>query len=584
MALEKLNIANQDEVLDLVRELERSGEECAKRFKLVAERNEMFVHGDQFSDINPTSFAIEDAWKPHLPRVTQNHLRNLVNTWKARLTKDRPSVTAWPTSTTPEARSSAIVAAKLIEYLEKEMQLDLIMDDVVRLGCMHGVAGFKITYNPTIDQVEWQRVSLFDFMVDPTKESYDDAQWCIFRAWIDKYEAKEELLASGIEDEPPTGVFRINDSEDREGVEVLEIWHKPTARIPEGLFCKVIGNHVLDARPYPYIFSNLENPTSGKQEAILPLVYFKVDYRRGYPYADTWLSDAIPEQRQINETEATLLRIRRETGNVKLVVPNNAIVQQINTNSQVIVSPDGNAGVGFLAPPVINNLLFADREYHFKRLYDIAGLNEQLVGVDSVKSGTSAKQIAYLTELDGMKHKGTAQSIETMLVRAWKLSLQLVQYYYINERVMRIAAESGFDTMAFRGADIQGITVDLSPRAGLERMPAAKAAQAEADAAAGLIPPQEGMERRTTGQSMSMVEAMTRRIIQMEVNQIMQGAQPEMDSSVEPAIAADEILRIRDLLLNQGSPKELVVLLTSYAEAYQQKAAALASQAAPPGV
>lgn len=569
--MEKLNIKSTEDVRQFVKELEKSGDDCQASFRLIAERNEEFVHGNQFSDINPVSFILEDGWNPNLPRLPQNHLRNIVNTYKARLTKDRPSVTAFPAAATPEAQASAEISTKLIEYLEKELQIDLALDDVVRLGTMHGIAGFKIYYNPSTDKVEWQRISLFDVLIDPTKETFDDANWCLFRVWIDKYEAKAELEAAGIEEDPPIGTYKVNGSEDREGVQVLELWHKPTARVPKGLFCKLIGSHVLDARPYPYLFASLENPGDQRTEAVLPLVYFKIDYRRGYPYADTWLSDAIPEQRQINETEATLTRLRRETGNVKMVVPNNAIVQQITANSQVIVSPDGTNSVGYMQPPVINNLLFQDREYHFQRLYDIAGLNEQLVGVDNVKSGSSGKQIAYLSELDGMKHKGTAQSIETMLIRAWKLTLQLIQYYYVNERVMRITTEGGYDTVAFRGADIQGITVDLTPRAGVERFPASKAANVEADAQAGLVAPQEAAERRMTAQSATMVETMTRKIIQMEIKQLLEGKQPQFDGSLDPVVAYDEIRRIHDLLLNSGEvDQNRLQLLLQFGEAYRQ--------------
>lgn len=559
------------EVIDLMKELQKSGEECLKPFLLLAERNEMFVAGDQFQDINPTSFVIEDAWKTHLPKITQNHLRNLVNTYKSRITKDRPSVTAWPSTATPEAKESATISAKLIEYIEKELQIDQALDDVVRLAAMHGIAGFKIIYNPTTDQVEWHKISLFDVIIDPTAESFETAKWCIFRSYIDKYEAKEEFSQAGIEEDPPVGMYKVNQSEEREGVEILELWHKPCARIPSGLFAKTVGNNVLDSRDYPYIFPALEDTNSRKTETPLPLVYFKIDYKRGYPYADTWLNDAISEQRQINETESTLLRLRRETGNVKVILPNSSVMQQYNTNSQVLINPEGTGNIGYLAPPVINSLLFADRDYHFRRLYDIAGLNEQLVGVENLKAGTSGKQIAYLSELDSMKHKGTTQSLESMLVRAWKLTLQLIQNFYIDERIMRIASDDGFATVAFRGADIQGVTVDIAPRAGLERFAATKAAQVEADLGQGLVAPQDALERRSTGQPETISQAMVRRMMALEVRHLLQGGQPFIDETIDPAIAADEIEALADLLGSQGVPLAQLDVINQFAALYRQR-------------
>jgi hypothetical protein len=582
MSIDKFNPSHDEDVIELVRELEKSGEDCFKKYKLIAERNELFVSGDQFQDIEPTQYQLADAWKPHLPRVTQNHLRNLLNTWKARLTKDRPSVTAWPTSSNPSAVASAAVSKQLIDYLEKELQIDLLLDEVVKLSGMHSTAGFKIVYNPVSDRIDWNKLSVFDYLIDPTKETFDQADWCLFKTYVNKYDAIAELEAAGIDQPPPVETYRIGDSEEREGVLVLELWHKPTNRIPSGLFCKIIGSHVLDKRPYPYIFQNIEDP-NGHKEAVLPIVLMKVDFKRGTPYADTWLSDAIPEQRQINETEATLLRIRRETGNIKLVVPNKSVVQQLNENTQYIISPDS-TGVMYVNPPVINSLLFADREYHFKRLYDIAGLNEQLVGVDNVKSGTSAKQIAYLSELDGMKHKGTAQSLETMLVRGWKLTLQLIQYYYINERVMRIASDAGgYETVAFRGADIQGITVDLAPRAGLERMAANRAAQVEMDGQAGLAQPAQVLEARKTGQSLGIAEKITRDAVKRDISTMLQGGTVQVDPSIIAPVAADELMNTFNLLISLGTPREQLYMIEQLAQAYFQKAAAESGQVASQG-
>lgn len=557
-----------DALLEILQDCESQGDACVKPFLVIAERNERFTHGDQFQDINPQSNTIEDAWREHLPRTTQNHLRNLVNTWKARITKNRPSVSAWPTNATAEAQASARIAAKLIEYIEKEEQLDLKIDDCARIAAMHGTAGFKIIYNPDSQTVQWHRLSIQDYLIDPTVEGTDQAAWVIFRSYIDQYSAKKILENKGIDQAPQAETYRVNESEDRDGVQVKELWYRPSARLPDGLFLKVVSGHIVDRRPYPYLFQNLENPEATQPESVLPIVTVRVDYKRGYQYGETWLSDAISEQRRINETEAALLAVVRATGNTKLISPTNTLVQQLNSTNQVIVLPEGNQGVGYLPPPQINSLLFSNREYHFKRLYDLAGLNEQLVGVENVGSGTSGRQLAYLAELDAMKHKGTTQSLESMLVRGWKLTLQLVQRYYIDTRIMRISAEWGYDTLSYRGADIQGITVDLEPRPGLERMPQAKATLAQEQAAQGLIAAPEALERQTTGQNETRVQTLTRRLIAEEIRALLQGAVVPADPALDPVQAAAEVDRIAELL-GPRLPGPSLDAVRTHAQAYR---------------
>lgn len=572
MGLIETDIKNQDDVRFLVEELTKVGTEAQRRFHLVAERNELWVSGEQFADINVHSQTIVDLdWKTDLPKIVQNHLRNLLNTYKARITADRPDATAWPTNNTPEALASAEISRKFMEYFAKEIQMDTLVDEVVRIAALHGCGGFKICYNPAKAEVEWKPVSIFDFVVDPAANWTDDANWVVFRTHVDPYQARAEMQAAGIDEDPPIEMHKTNNQEEIEGTEVIELWHKPTPRLPQGLFAKMIGSHILDSRPFPYTFPNLENP-QGKPQSVLPLVYFKIDQKRGTPYADTWLSDVISEQRLINENEAMLLRIKRETANVKLIVEDKAVVQQLNSNSQVIMSAGGLGANGFMAPPVINSLLFADRDHHFKRMYDIAGLNEQLVGVENIKSGSSAKQIAYLNELDGQKHKAATQSLEMMLIRAWKLTLQLVQYYYLDERLMRISADEGFATVAFKGADIQGVTVDLQPRPGLSRLAASRIAQAEDDVKAGIRSPGDLPGIRETGQLEPAAVSNTRRIVQMEIAQILRGAQARIDPSLIASVAAQEAQEVARLLVARGISPELLMAVQAFAQAYKQLA------------
>lgn len=567
---------DEPKVLDLVKELTAAGEDEAADYLLIAERNERWVSGDQWSDINPMSGQMVDAWQVYMPRVSQNYLRGIVNTFKARVTNSRPSVTAFAATATPEAKRAADISAKLIDYMEKEMQIDNMIDEVVRVGTMHGTAGFKIVYNPDSDNVEWFKLSVEDYLIDPSKDSVDAADWVMFRSFIDKYEAKAMYKKAGINDIPPEEQYRSG-GKFRSGVQVMEVWHKPTGHVPKGLYCKVIGQHVFDASDYPYLMPSLENP--GHEEAVLPIVLFRVDYKRGSQYGETWVSDAIPEQRQINEVEASLTAIRRKISNIKMVVRSDAVRQSISDASQIIVSPDVPQWV---SPPQIPQLLFADRDRYVKTLYDVAGINDALVGTANA-GGASGRALAYMDELDSMKHSGCTKSIESMLVRAWKLTLQLVQRYYLGDRVMRIAADDGgFDTLAFSASDIQGITVDLSPRSGKERFAQSKIAKIEADAQAGLVDPKQIPEARVTASAEPMMVRAQKEMLARDVKLILAGAQPQVNPEVPPELAVAELQDLAQVMRGQA-PEHFVLAVQQLAQMYgaQQQAGQQPPQAPP---
>jgi hypothetical protein len=552
-------------ILELFKEYSEEGKADAFNPLLIGERNEAWTDGHQFTDINPGTSTLEDAWITGMPRLSQNYLRQLVNTFKARITQQRPSVGAFATNASPEAARAAEISSKLIDYLEKEMQIDTLIDNVVGIGTMHGTAGFKIIYSPDAQVVQWYPLSIEDYWIDGSTDNYESANWVIFKTFLDKFDAKKLYRDNNLPGSPPEEEFRPGvNQRNRIGTPVYELWHKPTSRVPQGLYCKIIGTNVIDNMAFPYIMNSLENP--GQKVSTLPIVLYRTGYKRGSQYGTTWLTDAIPQQRQVNEVEAALVELRRKFSSVKLVVQNVQTAQAVTSGNQILISPDVPQ---YMRPPEIPQLLFADRSYYVKNLYDVAGINDALVGT-APAGAASGRALAYLDELDSQKHGGTTKSLEAMLIRAWTLTLQLIQSYYKGERIMRITLDQGgYDTMAFQASDIEGVTVQLPPRSGKERFPQSKIAQIEADAAAGLVPQAQIPEARITASAVPMATQATKAAIQKDVQFIQQGAQPQVNPQLDPAAAVAELQSLHQLLL--GKVEERVLLgIEQLAEMYLQ--------------
>lgn len=575
MKLEPVNILNKEDILDLIKDLQKRGEEAARVPRLTGETNEKFFHGLQVI----TSTGVDDT--VHLGTSKEvasisNLIRSAVNTLTARALKDRPSVTAFPSSASPEDIAASDIARKFIEYFEKSIQVDQLLDDVVKNGYKHGTAGIKVCWDPVDSTVVWTPVSIWEYLVDPTDRP-EHQQWCIFLTYVDKWEARELLASAGIDEDPTPTTYKVNLSEEREGVLVLELWHKPTARVPDGLYCKVLDEHVLDAQKYPYSFGPLANPTDGKPEYLLPLVTFKVDFQRGSAYGDTPISDGIPIQRQINQVDAAVMELRQKTAYVKLVVNSETIAAQLKPANQVIVDKSVNAlPIHYFPAPQVPPILFAERDHLFHRFFDVVGLNELLGGQENLKSGTSGTTIAYLNELDSMKNAGTSRSIEKMLLQAHHLTLAQVQKYQLKEVTMKITDDSGIRTEVFYAASLRGFDIDLEPRRGVERFHAQKAANAEAELQKQLIPGQQYLERKVTGQDGTSWDRSQRRLIDDHLRPILQGATPTLLDSVDPMIAIDEIMKVSDYVRKlQPNRADIQSTLTQLLDAYKAKAAEL---------
>ena len=572
-------------VLELLDELKESGEKAASKYLTLAERNELYVSGDQFQDVDKRSGVIDDVpWNVDVPKVSHNLVRNLVLTWCQRLLKDRPSVTAYPNSAEPVDVSSARTAASLIEYMEKENHIDQMMFEILRSSCSHGIGGLKVYYDPKTDRVVWDPVNIFDLFIDPDGD-FDTAQWVVFRRYVNRHDAKQMLKKVKGSPDPEVGEYTVGDNETREGVEVYEVWHLPNSRLEKGLYALIVGEHVVDHMDYPYIFNDVEAISDDGDKVTstvgrLPVALFRLGEIRGTVYGDTWMNDAVPIQRQINEIESVLVKLRRDTGAVRLIAPGN-LAELWDTESHIIKMDDPVKAqmIRWIDPPRINEILFKDRERLERRLYDIAGLNEVLTGAESAKSGTSAKQIAYLSELDGMKHAGTARNIEKFMSNLWETTIKLVQKYYTMPRLIKIVGEDkAITSIPFLGADIEGVDVRIEPRAGTERYHAQKSANVIERAQAEMEDPAAAAERSLTGLDVTQDQARQQMMINQQIQMAASGQVVQPQQGIDPAFASMLIDQAIQLFGRVGLDQAGMQALMQLSAVYSQMAAQMQQQ------
>ena len=579
----QIKTTNDDDVItvrQLCENLVELGQKSAYQFLAKAERNELFTNGDQYRDLGGRAYDIRDIpWNDDVPQVVHNLLRNLVLTWCQRLLQDRPAVIAYPNSSEERDIEGAKAASALIEYIEFENNIDTKMFDVLQMACAHGIGGIKCYYDPVLDEIKWDLVTIFDFYIDNV-ENPQESKWVVFQRYLDLYDAKSMLKTVGADHDVQTTEYQVGDLETREGVKAYELWYRPDARIKNGLYALIVDGHVVESMDYPYVFPYLESPENGQTRSYLPLCMFKTGFLRGTIYGDTWMNDAVPIQRQINEIESVLVKLRRDTGAVKLIAPGTVVETWDESNALIKCDdPQKAQMIRFMDPPRINGLLFEDRDRLEKRLYDVAGLNELLTGAEGAKSGTSAKQIAYISQLDNMKHAGTARHIEKFLLQLWRVTLHLTRKYYVYPRILRIVGESNqVAGLYFAGSDIDGVDVRLEPRSGIERYSATKGENAIQRMQQKLEDPKEVGETSVTGLDETMEEGQLKTQILQQAALSLEGYPTQPLTNVNAAYASQVLLSYIKAMEDQLDEQTAMPLI-QLKQGYDQLAAVQAQQA-----
>lgn len=573
-------------VLQFVRQEREKAERRGLRFLSKALRNELYYLGEQFKDVSEHTLEVEDIdWQDEVPQVYRNYLRPLINTFSSRLQKDRPDAKAYGANPSYFSVNGADVANALIYHVHRMNDLDDKIYSSTPLAQCHGKVGYKTVWDPEagrpgppveeIDEetgdvvlyegdkegeVTWSVETVFDYWTDG--HVVEEASYVCFCDYVEADEARAMLEDADIFEEPETTQYSDLFDEANEGTEILEFWHKPTKMMPDGWYAVIVGGHVTEyMEEYPY------------EHEELPLSEWFIDQRRNSAFGSSHVDDAVVIQRQINELVSVIHKLTRDCGQLYFI-GHPSVIEAMDAGGNyniAIANERQRTNNGWIDPPNPPPLLFAQLENLIKVLYDVFGLNEILTGQDNVPSGSSARQVAYLTELDSMKLAGTARSLTAAIKRAWRQTLKLYQQFVKEERLLAVAGPTGVSgVMAFLGSDIDGVDIDLEPDAGINRTHAADGEQAEMDMMNQLIPPDAGMEMRDTGQDAQTAQYWQAAIVSEQIKAAMAGAQVQPDPNVDPGMAVDLIQQSVAVAKRQPVNSMLVNNMQQLAMGYQQ--------------
>lgn len=557
-------------VIELLEECKKTVEEYAARYLTTAEYNERMCNGDQFIEVND-SYEINPASSDSgIPKLSRNLLRNLRLTWSSRILEDRPNVQFWPTGVGAD-QIKAQVAEKVWEHLGQVNDFDDLCFQAAELVQPHSAVAFKPVWDPlwgprdpetgqVLGNVRWQLCSIFDYGTDGS-EDVEDSKWVYFCKYIDEWDARMLLDSAGIKDPPSPDDYNDIWGVKKSGVKLYELWVKPNDyRFPNGLFAVIVGNHVVEARDFPY------------KHGELPIAVWKCGARRNSPYGSTHVDDATPIQKLINECVTALGTQARMINSIKLLAHQDIVSKWQHGHQRIPVNDSTMSQYAkYLEPPDRVKVLVTTLEDSIEALFAVFGLNEMLTGASNIKSGTAAKSIAYINKLDSMKMAGAARSLAKAIKRLVKQSISLVQQYVQAPRLLEIiGGQSMLPVEYFQGADVAGVDVLVQPASGVEGLRASLAENANTQMqTAGPTPQLQNQAQ--TGIKDSAYNQSQRELVYGQIQSVMAGqeeATPLPD--VEASIAIDTIISVlSDVDPTQAQP--LLMLLQAYKGAGAQQ-------------
>jgi len=473
------------------RHLVESVAAIADDYQRQAELNERFCNGDQFGASFYRNGRLEierELWgseeNEDLPRITVNLIDPLVQTWVSLLVSDRLVSRAEPASDEPIDTYKAIVTQAVIEYWSRRQDTKNKTVDAVRIAAHHGTAGLKVYYDPNEDEVKLSVVSIFDYFRDPTPD-YRDARWIVYREHVSLQEARDLYARAGRQDEPSVTKYKTIEGEEREGVERLELWQTPCTEYPEGVQATILGGEVLEEMPYPYVFQD----ESGAAVYMLPHIEMHVRRVRGSPYGRTPVTAAVPLQRRINETHASIAKWLERIRNVHLVVPDD-LADTFDPSTDQIIRYRAAANqnipptIVYTKPPPVPSDLYESLDRYQRLMSDVLGINEAVVGDGKVRSGVALENSR---KLDASKNADARRAYESLILGRDKLAMALIGRYYSEQRKAKITGMPFGDMVLFSGDDIAGVDVKLEQGSELDHDERAKEEQALVRRQYGLV-------------------------------------------------------------------------------------------------
>jgi hypothetical protein len=349
----------------------------------------------------------------HDRRETRNLLFNPLIVMVARETANDPRPRATPASSSEEDRNRARAAELILKsvWSASKMSSQNINYTLHRKVCGIGYMRVSVDFanesdafpadasgeaglRPYIDVIPpWE------VFPQPGCSDVNKARWIIHSRIMHVDDVYEDF-GKAVSPEPPRyeahyGSFNnVRNVLHQDMVHVHELWMRPNAAHPDGLYIAVAGNELLEHGPLPAI-----------GVPIVGVVNFE---RVGDPFGYTTTEDAIEVQRSININESILAEQRDTAAHGKwLAAKDSGFTPPTNAPAEVLTYLQGRVPPQFVQMPGPSESVVALGNRAREDLQAVLGVSDPAMGV--APASQSGRAFAFQAEEDAQKQAPSAK-------------------------------------------------------------------------------------------------------------------------------------------------------------------------------
>lgn len=442
----------------LIRQLDAYYSDC-KKYRLQFENqwflNLAFYFGRQYVQWTNTRAGainmnrlIEPAAPPWRVRLIINKVRSTVRKEMSKITKERPVGFVIPKSTDDQDLLAAKAGDSLVEYFWREKKYMRELRRAVFWSTITGTGFLKDWYDPdamTPDEQQGdmfvERISPFHIYIPNVQEEEIESQPYVIHSvgkTPDEVEIKygirpvaDSKSSSSPMDEKFLNVLGIRESNNKDLVNVKEIWIKPNAKFKEGAVVVWAGSQILHMEEgWPYTHKQFP--------------FSKIDHiPTGRFYAESTVTDLIPLQKEYNRGRSQIMESRNRMSKPQLVAPKGSIDPNKMTSEPglIILYQPGFSKPEAIPPPNLPSYVIEELNRTLSDMNDISSQHEISQG-QTPPGVSAATAISYLQEQDDTVLSYTTQSVEEVTEKVSRHFLSHVTQFWDSARQIQVVGDN----------------------------------------------------------------------------------------------------------------------------------------------
>ena len=437
---------------------------------------DLYRRGYQYSRYDPSNKTVLISSRTAI-KIPINLLWAQMRTIKNQVTSFRPKWEVMPKGKNEPAINNARYSGKLLDHFYDIFNLRKIIKETIIQGLLYSVGGpWQVGYDPDADDGQGEitvwLLDTFDFYVDPSATSLDDAEFCLkaVRRPLDEIKknpnytfygdvmhitGEQQLAASEYKQFLLQALkSQLSYDDSQEGSILYECWNK--VRVGEDN-----KDEILDAlkendedtkdlqmgevimRVVTYL-DTVNDPLKVQhiRRKDFPFELYQADINPMEVYGEGWAKHVIPMNRVLNALESSIFQYNYKYAIGRIVMDKNAGVRIVtNEHGELIQKNQGSEVTSLALQPLPQSY---DMQIKNMRSYieDVGGAHEISFGriPVGVKSGIG---IAELKQADSTNSADLVDNMEDFLVRVGKKILKEVAKNYDVPKLIEALGKNG---------------------------------------------------------------------------------------------------------------------------------------------